>query len=102
VPVEVLNDINPMPGSYGYGTVTRSLRSAFIDTWQERRDEAKRRAEDLQGQLLAARQQDRLHELIPAAGQSAGLIRDIISASDIVRRIVEEARAALDTTKRLM
>ncbi len=102
VRVEVLNDIDPMPGSYGYGTVARSLRTHFIDTWQERRDEAKHQAEHLRRELLAATQQGRVHELLPAAGQSAGLIRDIIPAGEIVRRIVEEARLALEhTNKRL-
>ena len=101
--VEALNDIIPMPGNYGYRTVNRSLRTPFIDTWQERRDEAKRRADDLRGQLLAAVQQGRVHELIPTAGQCAGLIHDIVSASNIVRRLVEEARAALEhTSKRLI
>lgn len=94
VRVEVFNDINPMPGSYGYGTVVRSLRTPFIDTWQGCREAAKHQAEQLRNELLAAAQQGRIHEFLPAAGQSAGLIHDIVPAGEIVRRIVEEARLA--------
>jgi enoyl-[acyl-carrier protein] reductase II len=102
IPVEVLNDINPMPGSYGYGTVARSLRTPFIETWQQRRDEAQREADRLRGELLAATQQGRLHEMFPVAGQSAGLIRDIVPAGEIVQRIVAEAQLALEQSHKLL
>jgi enoyl-[acyl-carrier protein] reductase II len=102
IPVEVLNDINPMPGSYGYGTVARSLRTPFIETWQQRRDEAQREADRLRGELLAATKQGRLHEMFPVAGQSAGLIRDILPAGEIVPRIVAEARLALEQSHKLL
>ena len=46
------------------------------------------------GEVLAAVQQGRLHELVPVAGQSAGLIRDILPAGEIVRRMVAEAQQA--------
>lgn len=96
VKVEFLNDIMPSPGAYGYGTVLRSLRTPFIDTWQGRREEAKRDAERLRGEVLPVFKQLRIHELFPAAGQSAGLIHDIVPAGEIVRRIVSEARQALN------
>lgn len=102
VKVEVLNDIMPMPGSYGYGTVLRALRTPFIDTWQQRRDEAKRDAERLLSEVLPVLTQGRLHELFPGAGQSAGLIRDIVPAGEIVRRIVTEARQALERSRELL
>lgn len=102
VKVEVLNDIMPMPGSYGYGTVLRALRTSFIDTWQQRRDEAKRDAERLRSEVRAVVTQGRLHELFPAAGQSAGLIRDIVPAGEIVRRIAAEARQALEGSSKLL
>lgn len=102
VKVEVLNDIMPSPGAYGYGTMLRSLRTLFIDTWQGRRDEAKRDAERLRGEVLPIFKQMRVHELFPAAGQSAGLIRDILPAGEIVRRIATEARQALERTSELL
>jgi len=94
--VEVLNDIMPSPGSFGYGTVLRALRTPFIDTWQGRREEAKRDAERLRSEVLPVFKQMRVHKLFPGAGQSAGLIRDIVPAGEIVRRIVTEARRALE------
>jgi nitronate monooxygenase/enoyl-[acyl-carrier protein] reductase II len=97
--VEVLNDITPSPGSFGYGTVLRALRTPFIDTWQDRRDEARRDADRLRREVLAVFKQMRVHELFPGAGQSAGLIGDIVPAGEIVRRIVTEARQALEHSK---
>lgn len=95
VRVEVLNDIMPNPGSLGYGTVLRSLRSPFIDTWRDRRDEARRQAERLLGELVTLTRQGRIGEALPAAGQSAGMIRDIRPCAEILRRIVDEARSLL-------
>jgi enoyl-[acyl-carrier protein] reductase II len=95
VKVEVLNDIMPSPGSFGYGTVLRSLRTEFIDTWEQRRDEAKR-DERLRREVPTYFTQGRVHELFPAAGHSAGLIRGILPAGEIVRTIATEARQALE------
>lgn len=102
IPVEVWNDINPMPGNYGYGTVVRSLRTPFIETWQQRRDEARREANRLRGELRVAGQQGRFHEMLPTAGQSAGLILDIMPAREIVQRIVAEAGSALEQSHKLL
>jgi nitronate monooxygenase/enoyl-[acyl-carrier protein] reductase II len=96
VAVEVLNDIMPVPGSVGYGTVLRALRTPFIDTWQGRREEAALDAERLRAEVLPVFTQGRLHELFPAAGQGAGLIHAIMPAGEIVRRMAAEARHALE------
>jgi enoyl-[acyl-carrier protein] reductase II len=102
VKFDAWNDINPPARSGGYGTVLRALRTPFIDQWQQRRDDAKQQAERLRGEVLAAGQQGRLHELMPVAGQSAGLIRDILPAGEIVRRMVAEARQALERSTKLL
>jgi len=60
------------PWEPGYGTVIRALRTPFIDTWQHRRDDARREADRLRGEVLAALQHGRIHELLPFAGESAG------------------------------
>jgi nitronate monooxygenase/enoyl-[acyl-carrier protein] reductase II len=98
--VEVVNDIMPSPGALGYGTVLRSLRSEFIDTWKPRRDEARKQAETLLAQLVDLTKQGRIGEAFPAAGQSAGLIQDIVPAAEVVRRLVEEAAIAIEGAKR--
>jgi nitronate monooxygenase/enoyl-[acyl-carrier protein] reductase II len=102
VKVEVWNDISPVPGSRGYGTVIRALRTPFIDTWQHRRDDARREADRLRGEVLAAVQQGRIHELLPFAGESAGLVHDIVPAGEIVQRLVAEAQHALERSQMLL
>src|SRR5215471_11381480 len=42
IKVDVLNDISPLPGTAGFHTVLRSLRTAFLDEWSIKRDEARR------------------------------------------------------------
>jgi nitronate monooxygenase/enoyl-[acyl-carrier protein] reductase II len=39
VKAEVINDIIPVPGTVGYGTVGRTLRTPFLDEWGMKRDE---------------------------------------------------------------
>jgi nitronate monooxygenase/enoyl-[acyl-carrier protein] reductase II len=95
VKVEVWNDILPLPGTAGYGTVPRAIRTPFIDEWQARRDDAKREASRLQGEVMGALQQGRFHELVPFAGQTAGAIRAVLPAAEIVRQMVAEAEDAL-------
>ena len=102
VKFDAWNDISPPAGSGGYGTVLRAIRTPFIDQWQRRRDEAKQQAERLRGEVFAAVKQGRLHELMPVAGQSAGLIRDILPAGEIVRRIVAEAQTGLERSAQLL
>lgn len=85
-----------------YGTVARALSSPFIEQWRYRQDDAKREAERLRGEVMEAVRQGRLGELLPSAGQSVGLIRDIVPAAEIVRRIVAEAEEALKRTARLL
>src|SRR6266567_557337 len=80
VKVEVWNDMFPLPGGGGYGTVPRALRTPFIEEWQ----------------------QGRLHETVPFSGQTTGLIRDILPAGDIVRSIVAQAEEALKRASQLL
>lgn len=102
IKVDVWNDIFPLPGTGGYGTVPRALRTPFSEEWGERREDARREAERLQGEVMAAAQQGRIHELMPFAGQTAGAIREVLPAGDIVRRIIAEAQDALKGAARLL
>jgi len=60
-----------------------------------RRSEARSQAEGLRAQLVELTASGTDRRSIPAAGQSAGLIREILPAGEIVRRIVDEARGLL-------
>ena len=100
VKVEVLNDIMPNPGALGYGTVLRSLRSPFIDEWTGKRAEARREAARILDQLIALTRQGRIGDAFPAAGQSAGKVRDLRPADEVVRTLVQEAKAVLEGAAR--
>jgi enoyl-[acyl-carrier protein] reductase II len=93
--VDVWTEI--MPGSGGvFETTPRALSSPFIERWREHPDEARRQAEHLQAEVRQAVGAGRLAELIPFAGQSAGLVKDLVPAGQLVRRLAEEAAAALE------
>ena len=95
VKFDAWNDIMPPSRSGGYETSLRAIRTPFIDHWQKHRDEAKMEAESLHAVLVDAMQQRKLYELVPGAGQSAGLIGDIIPAAEIVRQMAADAEQTL-------
>jgi nitronate monooxygenase/enoyl-[acyl-carrier protein] reductase II len=45
---------------------------------------------------MSAIKERRPHELLPFTGQTAGIIRDILPAAEIVRKMVAEAEQALE------
>jgi enoyl-[acyl-carrier protein] reductase II len=96
VKADVWNDIMPLPGAAGYITVPRALRTPFLDEWQQRREDARREQQRLQGEVVAAMQSGRLHELVPFAGQTAGAINDIPPVAEILARLVDEAERVLE------
>jgi enoyl-[acyl-carrier protein] reductase II len=57
--------------------------------------EVRREAERLRNEVLSAIQGRITHELLPFAGQTAGLVHDILPAREIVERMVSEAELAL-------
>ena len=73
----------------------RMLRTPFLAEWDGRGDELADRADELGTELIAAILAGDGHEYVPFAGQSAGLIGDILPAAEIVRRTVEEAQDAI-------
>jgi nitronate monooxygenase/enoyl-[acyl-carrier protein] reductase II len=95
IKAEVLNDITPLPGTAGFGTVLRSLRTAFLDEWSAKREEARRDRDRLRNQIIATTQAGRQHACLLTAGQTAGGIKEILPVAEIMRRLVAEAEAAL-------
>ena len=100
VKVEFASSVFPPPAPGGYDTRPRSLRSPFVDEWNARPDEAARQGERLGAELVEAVRAGRGHDLVPFTGQSAGLIREVLSAGEIVRGMVDEADAALRASAR--
>jgi nitronate monooxygenase/enoyl-[acyl-carrier protein] reductase II len=95
VKVEVLNDIQPLPGTGGYGTVLRSLRTPFMDEWSAKRDEARRDREHLWAEIQARARNGKRHEALLTAGQSSGAIKEIMPVAEIIRQVMTEAEVVL-------
>ncbi len=100
VKLDVLNDINPLPGTGGYGTVLRSLRTPFMDDWGARRAEARAERERLSAEIAAMASAGRRHEALLTSGQTAGGITEILPVAEIMRRLMAETLAALATARR--
>jgi enoyl-[acyl-carrier protein] reductase II len=92
---EVFNDIVPLPGTAGFGTVLRSIRTEFLDRWSADREEARRERERLEAEIVATAQAGRPYATLLTAGQTAGGITDIPAVAELMRRLVAEANAAL-------
>src|SRR4051812_38225735 len=92
---EVLNDILPLPGTAGYGTVLRSLPTGFLSEWGGKREQARLERDRLREQIMLKTQEGRRHEMLLTAGQTAGGIKEILPAAEIIRQLVAEAEAAL-------
>lgn len=93
--LDVLNDIKPLPGTGGYGTVLRSLRTPFMDEWSTKREEARREGERLWADIAARAKAGRRHETLLTAGQTVGGIATILPVAQIMRDLIAETEAAL-------
>jgi enoyl-[acyl-carrier protein] reductase II len=95
---EVWWDIFPMPPGE-FDVIPRSLRTAFLDGWQPRREDAKREAERIRAEVMTAVQHGTMEEKVPFTGQSAGLIHNILPAGEIVRQFAQGAEEALNRAR---
>lgn len=95
VKFDAWSDISPSPDHYNPDAVVRAIRTPFIDHWQHHRRAAKKHASRLLGEVVTLIEQNRQHELIPMAGQSAGLVHEILPVDEILRRMVNEAVRAI-------
>jgi enoyl-[acyl-carrier protein] reductase II len=93
---EVWREIFPPSGEDAYETVPRVMRTPFVEEWQRRPEEARREAERLRDEVVSLVRQRRPHELVPFTGQTAGMIRDVLPAGEIVRGMAAEAEQALE------
>ena len=100
IKADALNYVNPVPGTVGYGTVLRSIRTPFLERWNGDREEAIRESSRLSAQMRAAREAGRRHEFLATAGQSAGAIKAVLPVAEIIRRTVRSAEALLPKTRK--
>jgi len=95
IKADVLNDIVPLPGTAGFGTVLRSLRTPFLEEWNAKREEARRERDRLREHVVSTHQAGRQHATLLTAGQTAGGIKEILPVAEIMRRLIAETEAAL-------
>lgn len=99
--VEIWNEIFP-PSGQAYRTVPRVLSSAFVQELENDKEIVAREARILQGKIASAIEEGKFGELFPFTGQTAGQIKDILPAADIVRKLILEAEDALRRISRLV
>lgn len=95
VHAEFINALNPNPGTVGYGTRLRLLRTEFVERWAERSADIQADPSELLAEIAAADEAGDRELLLAVGGQSAGLIRQVEPAADIVRALTAQARATL-------
>jgi enoyl-[acyl-carrier protein] reductase II len=95
IKADVLNDIVPLPGTAGFGTVLRSLRTPFLVEWNANREEARRERDRLREHVVSTHQAGGQHATLLTAGQTAGGIKEILPVAEIARRLIVETEAAL-------
>jgi enoyl-[acyl-carrier protein] reductase II len=66
-----------------------------VREWSGRPEEARIETQRLRDEIRSAIRERTTHELLPFTGQTAGMVRDILPAKEIVERMVSEAELAL-------
>jgi enoyl-[acyl-carrier protein] reductase II len=87
--------IFPPAGGNTYETVPRVLRTRFVREWSGRTEEARQEAGRLRDEVRSAIRGRTTHELLPFTGQTAGMVRDVLPAGEIVGGMVAEAERVL-------
>ena len=88
-------EVFPLTASRGYDVAPNTLETSFTEECDGARGAGADEAARLHGRLMRAVREGRFLDLVPLTGQTAGAIREIERADDIVRRIAAEAAAAL-------
>jgi len=91
-----INAMNPNPGTLGYRTRLRLLRTDFVERWEARTSEVEINSAPVLAELNEAVAAGDKEALLVVGGQSAGLIRQVEPAEAIVRALVAETREALE------
>jgi nitronate monooxygenase len=73
----------------------RCLRNAHLDRWYGREVELMQHADEESVKYLSAREEGDFDIAAVIAGESVGLVHDVVSARDVVERAVREASVAL-------
>jgi enoyl-[acyl-carrier protein] reductase II len=90
-----VNQLVPPPSPGAFDVAPRVLRTPFIERWLGRDEEVAGQREGLVEEFTAAMDEGRAHELLPVTGEVAGMVKEILPAAEIVRRMVAEAEAVI-------
>jgi enoyl-[acyl-carrier protein] reductase II len=90
-----VNQLVPPPSPGAFEVAPRVLRTPFIQQWLGRDEEVARQREELVGELTAAMGEGQAHRLLPITGEVAGMVKEILPAGEIVRRMVAEAETTI-------
>jgi NAD(P)H-dependent flavin oxidoreductase YrpB (nitropropane dioxygenase family) len=82
-------------GTRWTGATVRALANDLLRAWHGREDELLHELPAIQSAVSAAETREAADGFFLYAGQSAGLVRDITPAGELVRRIVDEAERVL-------
>jgi nitronate monooxygenase len=77
------------------GATGRTLANDLVRRWQGSEEDLVATREEVQDGVRAAQEAGDARELVAWAGQSAGLVHDILPAGELVERIMREAERAL-------
>ncbi len=73
----------------------RTLHSEYVDSWQKNRQSLRQDPARYQQEVSLAVQDGQFGELFSFTGQSAGQIKEILPAAEIVRRMVKQAEESI-------
>ena len=93
-----VNAMNPNPGTLGYKTRLRLLRTDFVDRWEARIGEVESDPAPVIAEINEAVAAGDREALLVVGGQSAGLINCVEPVEAIVHSLVAETRAALSAS----
>ncbi len=92
---ELVDVLLPPYNRPSYPAAVRTLPTAFLAEWAGRGEELAANASRLGPELLAAVLAGGGHQYAALAGQSVGMVTEILPAAEIVRSVVEEAERIL-------
>jgi len=78
-----------------YPVSARILRTRFLDEWGARPDELAARVGEFGPKMMESVLRGEGHEYLPFTGQSAGLVREVLPAAEIIRRTIAEAESII-------
>jgi enoyl-[acyl-carrier protein] reductase II len=95
IKAHAFNALDPNPGEEGFGTVLRSIRTPFLEQWNDRLDELRARRDEVRREAEALHASGRGREIVATAGQVAGGINDVRPVAEIIAETVAQAESVI-------